>query len=73
MPNSTIMPRPPRQRPGPPLSGASARRWMTSGEVDSTISAGTPRMVDGNWVALRPSFVGRAPMPPPVAMNSLKV
>jgi hypothetical protein len=46
---------------------------MTSGEVDSTISAGTPRMVDGNWVALRPSFVGRAPMPPPVAMNSLKV
>ena len=23
-------------------------------------------------MALRPSFVGRAPMPPPVAMNSLK-
>jgi hypothetical protein len=38
---------------------------MTTGEMLSMTSAGTPRMPLGKAVAERPSLSGRAPIPPP--------
>ena len=61
---SMVWPRPPRVRPGPPLSGRSSFFQNTSGVIASVASTGTLRTPEGKGVAERPSRPGRAPAPP---------
>ena len=62
--NVVYWPQPPRNRPGPPESGLISRRSNTIGVRFSITSAGTPATPLGNPMLFRPSFVGRAPVPP---------
>ena len=50
--------------PGPGRILRISRRCTTTGESCSITSAGTPAMPQGKAVACRPSFFGRAPVPP---------
>src|SRR3546814_8071324 len=59
-----IWPVPPRQVLAPPESGRNSFCQQISGAIVAVTSTGVLRTPDGKAVALRPSMVGRAPMPP---------
>src|SRR5476649_112026 len=61
---STTWPRPPRNSPAPPESWRYSFFQNSTGAIVSVISTGTLRTPDGKAVALRPSSLGRAPVPP---------
>ena len=63
-PISTTCPSPPRCLPAPPESGRSSLRQTTIGPTCSVASIDMVRTPLGKAVALIPSSVGRAPLPP---------